>query len=902
MSNDSDCRICGLHCGDRYYLEVHATTCLENWLAGSHDSKSDLLTNKVVDLVVRKRRIKHLTKFNLQEIENILKKGCNCPECCFLNISAREVINLRKVLWVDDKNECTKEQQRNSDILELLRLSVKPGFVSPTALGRYVCLDGYLLLSGISDTKLKRLLAIFGKENQQDDVFEKSLLSDTTQAENSQGQKIDFQTRMEEIGNIIIKDYNNKKVIISWLRDWVSKYCNTSPTDSSVLYIPERCPWVSLFQWFINDNPDNIVSEEHFQNIRRSIFPFLRKAKITGQALCTICEECKGRDTSFFEGRFRGHLEEQEKCRMEYDNNKHLSTKFPTQYCTVTIDYMSKVPIPSFKIVTKENFLLKLPEIVTCGQIDHGGNNLNLSLNFGFFGKGANSTITLLHWYLCCRWGKKDFIPPTLLVHADNTVSENKNYAMIGYLGMLVGYGIVNEAQINFLTVGHTHCDVDANFGCIKERFNSSLYLRTGDHYTELIKRTKFQFPFNSPSAVTVEWVTGCWDWVRTMYPYLSPIQGIAKCGGIKVVKENGLPLAYVREKCFMDYPPKGNGIKVFKTTVLPPWPKLIPVSDRCSLVPNKEDEETISCIINILKEDSKSIGYWSKFLHTLKPSIPENSSSFAIFNNVLLERSLVLDSPISKHSIFRLKVNHWEGLQYKSKLKRIYQNCIKLGGAFLIKGNPSNNYTKNSIPSIGILTTLAVEVTGIDKNSVGGFNFFEEIDKGSNKFFLSTKTEKVHLFNVISPVFFSKDYDSSPNADFIIYYLTSQSKKEIRKYFPTIDLPEVEVPYAKCCFYIQDGLLPENNSHLSILENNPEYIEETQAYDSDSPAETNNKKPRISSKPKPKPKGKSKGKPKGNTTKQVIQISSSTTDGYQEESDSSSTTNTDDETFVPKR
>ena len=55
-------------------------------------------------------------------------------------------------------------------------------------------------------------------------------------------------------------------------------------------------------------------------------------------------------------------------------------------------------------------------------------------------------------------------MPPVLYVQLDNTVRENKNSIVFGYLSMLVKQGVFRKVKVNFLLVGHTHDHIDQTF------------------------------------------------------------------------------------------------------------------------------------------------------------------------------------------------------------------------------------------------------------------------------------------------------------------------------------------------------------------------------------------------------------------------------------------------------
>lgn len=51
-----------------------------------------------------------------------------------------------------------------------------------------------------------------------------------------------------------------------------------------------------------------------------------------------------------------------------------------------------------------------------------------------------------------------------LFLQVDNCTGENKNHTLLGYLGSLVGRGVVGRVEMNFMMVGHTHILIDQVF------------------------------------------------------------------------------------------------------------------------------------------------------------------------------------------------------------------------------------------------------------------------------------------------------------------------------------------------------------------------------------------------------------------------------------------------------
>ena len=75
--------------------------------------------------------------------------------------------------------------------------------------------------------------------------------------------------------------------------------------------------------------------------------------------------------------------------------------------------------------------------------------------------------------------------PPTLWLQLDNTCKDNKNRYLFAYAHMLVDMGLFQEVEINFLPVGHTHCDIDQLFS----RINVHLYGSNCWNFDDLLRK-----------------------------------------------------------------------------------------------------------------------------------------------------------------------------------------------------------------------------------------------------------------------------------------------------------------------------------------------------------------------------------------------------------------------------
>lgn len=79
-------------------------------------------------------------------------------------------------------------------------------------------------------------------------------------------------------------------------------------------------------------------------------------------------------------------------------------------------------------------------------------------------GGGPNlvCTVLLLTLYAHIEFGRP--LGTKLHLQLDNTTAENKNATVIGFVSLLVAWGVFTEASIFFLPVGHTYNELDAAF------------------------------------------------------------------------------------------------------------------------------------------------------------------------------------------------------------------------------------------------------------------------------------------------------------------------------------------------------------------------------------------------------------------------------------------------------
>ena len=82
---------------------------------------------------------------------------------------------------------------------------------------------------------------------------------------------------------------------------------------------------------------------------------------------------------------------------------------------------------------------------------------------------GPNNVTSMLHHYR-----ESTVNSPTLHLHCDNCVGQNKNKSVMAYLAWRILVGKEESITASFMVVGHTRCAVDGGLGLAKKKFRAS--------------------------------------------------------------------------------------------------------------------------------------------------------------------------------------------------------------------------------------------------------------------------------------------------------------------------------------------------------------------------------------------------------------------------------------------
>jgi hypothetical protein len=106
-------------------------------------------------------------------------------------------------------------------------------------------------------------------------------------------------------------------------------------------------------------------------------------------------------------------------------------------------------------------------------------------------------------------------MPRILYVQADNA-SDNKNFAMIAFLAVLVFHDYVEEVQLSFLLVGHTHEDIDQFFSVLTKHLVNLKVVKTPQAFQTEIERASA----GKRRKVIARTVDAVLNWTDALKPY----------------------------------------------------------------------------------------------------------------------------------------------------------------------------------------------------------------------------------------------------------------------------------------------------------------------------------------------------------------------------------------------
>ena len=210
------------------------------------------------------------------------------------------------------------------------------------------------------------------------------------------------------------------------------------------------------------------------------------------------------------------HLDHCRRERTSYMLRQKLATAFPDRFLSLIFDGAdcSKTEIPQMAYRSHASSAVQKVKMHVMGCIAHSHQSYLFTCP-PHIAQGHNVTIQALYEVLVHHKQVHGRIPPTLNIQLDNTTKQNKGKYLMGYLGTLIKDGVIKQAFVNFLPVGHTHEDIDQLFSRV------STYLRRFDAPDDVTLRACLRASFRKYGKPPI--VVG-WDKVANISGYLQKL------------------------------------------------------------------------------------------------------------------------------------------------------------------------------------------------------------------------------------------------------------------------------------------------------------------------------------------------------------------------------------------
>ena len=336
-----------------------------------------------------------------------------------------------------------------------------------------------------------------------------------------------------------------KEKVTTAIAGWILGYCEevgdrvgclAEGSDPDALIIP-RVEKILIYREYAAFEGEDAGSEAHFMRVWRT-HPSLKQIqmarKLRNFQLCTACHRigegltkalkshCPT-DVEFWRQYRRVHHGQQRQERLSYYQRRRMAASdFQGEsFLSLIIDKWDSakttVPFwarePSFIGPPDKHMMLQQHVL---GVIVHGQPHSYYLYTFHDKLKGdGNMNIEGIRRTLLKHLRGGRHMPRVLYVQADNA-SDNKNYAMIGFLAALVLHDYCHEVQLSFLLVGHTHEDIDQFFSVLTRHMNNAKVVKTPQAFQEELQKAAT----GKKRCVDASIVDAVLDWTSALKPF----------------------------------------------------------------------------------------------------------------------------------------------------------------------------------------------------------------------------------------------------------------------------------------------------------------------------------------------------------------------------------------------
>lgn len=277
--------------------------------------------------------------------------------------------------------------------------------------------------------------------------------------------------------------------LVAWLQNFFDIHGDKSPTKEGVLLMPRHLTVSSMYGQFKREMSEKgiraILSCATMERVIRTQFQHVRFPQHSPLGVCNECDQLLANlhrpgltdaERTQLKRLREDHLRDQATERQLYAVRQQEATAKNPLVLSCAIDGASAVPFPCTWPPSKQeatnNMLLPL-----YGLKWHNWNRPVIAFSPPVFTHNANYVITFLSWQLARIFQQAkahpevfgdNFNPRTLYIQCDNTTRENKNRFFFLFLALLIHNHYFDTIELNMLPVGHTHIDVDAIFGMLR--------------------------------------------------------------------------------------------------------------------------------------------------------------------------------------------------------------------------------------------------------------------------------------------------------------------------------------------------------------------------------------------------------------------------------------------------
>ena len=290
-----------------------------------------------------------------------------------------------------------------------------------------------------------------------------------------------------------------KDTVVSFLKR-LSEDCSDKMPDSSELHLPFFRKY-EVYSRFVVEYKTLYpgASPPSRQHFLRTWKMECRNIKVRKTARFTVCEECErlrsalkdailqSKSTVDIRRQKSEHNSFIRRERLVYQMKRDRARLQQSDYCSIIVDGadQSAFGLPHFTSSTKgqRGHAMKVKLV---GLLEHGIQNmLYLFTMTEEMQTGANHIVEAIHRFLNVRASKRD-LPRCMFVQLDNCSRENKNHFLLSYIELLVSQRVFDVIEVAFLSIGHTHEDIDQIFPQTASRLRANNAVTLPDLHQQL--------------------------------------------------------------------------------------------------------------------------------------------------------------------------------------------------------------------------------------------------------------------------------------------------------------------------------------------------------------------------------------------------------------------------------